>query len=391
MTLFNPERLKSARLLSGFSLREVEQRLSHRVSYNAISKYEKGKMQPDAGTVILLSQVLKVKASYFFEQSAIELGEIDFRKKSTLSQTEIEQIKIKTRDKVQRYLEAESILGISQKFINPIIRKQVKDVARVEELADIIRTEWGLGVNPIPNVIEMLEEHQVKVIEVDGPEKFDGLSTFVDDGIPVTVINENFTVERKRFTALHELGHLMMNFKVESNKEQEAACHRFAGAMLFPQSEVLKSFGERRNNISMGELVAIKEEYGISIQAAMRRLFDLNVISQPTYNFFCMRMASNKKEEGIGSFKGEERSSRLLKMAFRLFSEGVVTFERGAELAGVPTKIFNALYNNVSSEEVEENYFYKSTLNSFSKAWDEGEAEYTIDDIKFVNPDYEPR
>lgn len=141
----------------------------------------------------------------------------------------------------------------------------------------------------------------------------------------------------------------------------------------------------------MGELVAIKEEYGISIQAAMRRLFDLNVISQPTYKFFCMRMASNKKEEGIGSFKGEERSSRLLKMAFRLFSEGVVTFERGAELAGVPTQTFNALYNNVSSEEVEENYFYKSTLNSFSKAWDEGEAEYTIDDIKFVNPDYEPR
>lgn len=391
MTTFNPYRLKTARLLAGYSLRELEKRLSHRVSYNAISKYENGRMQPDAGTIILLSQVLKVKASYFFENSAIELGEIAFRKKSTLGQTEVEQIKIKIRDKVQRYLEVENLLGIDKQFNNPIKRMQVKDLTKVEELADIIRVEWGLGVNPIPNVIEMLEEHEVKVLEVEVHEKFDGMSTFVDNGIPVAVINETFTIERKRFTALHELGHLMMNLNMESTKEQESACNRFAGAVLFPKTEVIKSFGERRQNIAMGELVAIKEEYGISIQAAMRRAFDLEVISSSTYKFFCMKMANNLKEEGLGRFKGEEKSSRLQKMTFRLVSEGVLSIEKAAELTGLSTPAFKALYHNVPLEEDEENYFYKSTFSSFAQAWDEDEPEYTVDDIKIINPDYEPR
>ena len=86
--------------------------------------------------------------------------------------------KIEIKDKVQRYLEVENLLGIDKQFYNPIKRMQVKDLAKVEELADIIRVEWGLGVNPIPNVIEMLEEHEVKVLEVEGHEKFDGMSTF---------------------------------------------------------------------------------------------------------------------------------------------------------------------------------------------------------------------
>jgi transcriptional regulator with XRE-family HTH domain len=48
-------RIKSARLLAGFSQRELSDALAGMVSHNAISKYEKGEMMPDSKVLIALS------------------------------------------------------------------------------------------------------------------------------------------------------------------------------------------------------------------------------------------------------------------------------------------------------------------------------------------------
>lgn len=389
MSTFNNDRLKTARLLAGLSLRQLEEELLNKVTYNSINKYEKGLMQPEIGTILRLAEVLNVTPSYFFETNSIELGEINFRKQNSLTQAEVELIKEKTKDKVQRYIEAEKLLSISKAFNNPIGKKQVKDVARAEEMAELVRNEWGLGTNPIPNVIEMLEENEVKVIEIEASEKFDGLSTYVDDGIPVAVVNDSFTIERKRFTALHELGHLMMNIKIEEEQDKENACHRFAGAMLFPEAEVRKTLGDNRSNIAMGELVTIKEEYGISAQAAMRRVLDLEIISPLCYKQFFMKLAGNRKEVGLGTYKGEEKSYRLLQMVFRLTSEKVISVEKAAALAGIPVYEYRALYNNVPMDE--EMYLYNTGNTAFAEAWAEDEPEYSLDDVKSINPDYAGR
>jgi Zn-dependent peptidase ImmA (M78 family) len=62
----------------------------------------------------------------------------------------------------------------------------------------------------------MLEDNFIKVVEVDKPLDFDGLSAFVDNKIPVIAVNKNFPIERKRFTLLHELGHLLLSFSKAS-------------------------------------------------------------------------------------------------------------------------------------------------------------------------------
>lgn len=386
---FNPERLKTARLLAGLSLRQLEEAISSTVSYAAINKYENGLMQPDPSTVIRFADVLKVTAAYFFEQSTVKLGEINFRKQRSLTDSAVEQIKEMTRDKVERTMEAEKLLNLSTPFQNPLGKKQVKEPIRAEEMAEIVRKEWGLGTRPIANVIEMLEENDVKVIEINAPEAFDGLSTYVNGGIPVAVVNDSFTIERKRFTALHELGHLMMNIKITSEPQKESACHRFAGAMLFPSAAARKQLGEKRSQIAMGELVAIKEEYGISVQATMRRALDLAIISPRAYQQFYMTLRGNTKEVGLGSYKGEEKSYRLHQLVFRLLSERVIAMEKAASLAGLSVAAFSALYNNVPLEE--EEYFYHPSSTAFAPAWSDDEPEYSLADIKTINPDYAGR
>lgn len=389
MQIFNNDRLKSARLLSGLSLRQLEAKLSSRVTYNSISKYEKGQMLPDNGTILKLAEALKVTPGYFFQKNTIVLGTIEFRKKSILTKTEIELLTEKTKDKLERYIQAESLLNISSKFKNPIPKYSVNSADKAEEMAEILRQEWSLGNNPIPNVIEMLEENEVKVIEVEASDKFDGLCTFVNKYIPVTVINETFTIERKRFTALHELGHVTMNLSALPEKKKEEYCNRFAAALLFPKDEAIRTLGDKRSNIAMGELVAIKEEYGISLQAIMKRALDLEIITLPTFKRFCIAISGNKKEDGLGAYKGEEKSMRLLQLILRLASENIVSFDQASSLAGISLSEFHSILNNTLPEDTTE--LYSPIGTTFLMAWENDEPEYSLDNLKTINPSYEVR
>ncbi len=82
-------------------------------------------------------------------------------------------------------------------------------------------------------------------------QAFDGLSGWADERIPIIVVNKYFTIERKRFTALHELGHLLLNFAEELDpKFIEKLCQRFAGAILIPRETFFNELGDYRSGLS---------------------------------------------------------------------------------------------------------------------------------------------
>ncbi|MEZ4905766.1 MAG: ImmA/IrrE family metallo-endopeptidase [Spirosomataceae bacterium] len=158
--------------------------------------------------------------------------------------------------------------------------------------------------------------------------------------IPVVVINQNDSVERRRFTGLHELGHLVLDFGELEESELEKRCHQFAGAMILPAKVIKSELGEYRTFVSFGELVALKEKYGISVQAAMSRAKQLEIINAYTFKVFCMSIASNRREENLGSFKGEEKSYRFENLLFRLVSEDLVSISKAANLGNMKVAEF---------------------------------------------------
>jgi len=85
-------------------------------------------------------------------------------------------------------------------------------VRGVKEAAAKLRQEWDLGLSSIVNVISLLEEHGVKVLEINAPDSFDGMSSLINEKFHIVILNKTFSVESKRFTALHELGHLVLRF-----------------------------------------------------------------------------------------------------------------------------------------------------------------------------------
>ena len=187
-----------------------------------------------------IKEVLGVKVDYFFRPFTVSLSGIEFRKKAKMTEKARKSVEQQVMDHVERYFEIEEIAGI-ERNASPLRREEIiRSREDVIKLVQEIRKDWGLGKDGITDVISLLENKGIKVIEFDAPCEFDGLSGTAGEDI-VIVLNSNIQpTERKRFTALHELGHLIMNFDESvDEKAKEKLCHAFASEFLIP-SEVFK-------------------------------------------------------------------------------------------------------------------------------------------------------
>ncbi len=328
-------RLKNARLMNGFSLQDLAEKVG--VSKPMIAKYEKAQSMPDSPHLILLAQMLGVKPDYFFQPASISLNHVNFRKKSKYSEKQIKSLKAKILSQMENYLGIEDVLAIQSEFTNPLKDYEISGGADIEITAVELRKIWNLGDDPIYNVITLLESNEIKVIEIDEPDQdlFDGVSALIDNKYPIIAINKNFPVERKRFTLLHELGHLVLNLTHFNEKEQENHCHRFAGAMLLPQNTIIKEIGNYRDHLSLNELFNFQKLYGISVSAIIYRLTDLDVISDAKKRrYFVDRNSIPGFKESVDRvrFSGDESSGRFISLVYRALSQEIITISKASSL-----------------------------------------------------------
>lgn len=331
-------RLKLARKMAGLSLQELSNKLSNIVTKQSLNKYEQGSMRPTNEVILALSKTLNVKPDYFLKKSSIELNDISFRKKVTLSKKIEESIIEKARDYVERFLEVENILGIDSVFNNPLKNIQIKDSDDVEKTSLKLRETWELGLNPIPNIVEMLEMNGIKVYLIDEVDDIDGISFVASKNIPVVIVNtRNKSNERIRFTIIHELAHLLLSFNEEvknENKIIEKLCHKFSSCFLIPSDRLIKMIGgSHRNYIAINELITIKEYFGISIRAIVHRLQEMNIITKSYYQRWMIYMSKTygQKEEP-GNYINEEKAKIFDRLVSRALSEEIISISKAASL-----------------------------------------------------------
>jgi Zn-dependent peptidase ImmA (M78 family) len=159
--------------------------------------------------------------------------------------------------------------------------------------------------------------------------------------MPLIVMNKRFDPVRKRLTALHELAHLLLHVPPSfTEKERERYCMRFAAAFLIPKEIFFHELGEIRKAITREELIGIKENYGISVQAIMQRAKNLGVISDRYLVQFKISIAKNRKEEGLGNYKGKEKSSRFRNLLNKSATEEIISMSKAANLANMTLSKF---------------------------------------------------
>jgi len=326
-------RLKSARKMAGMSLDALAQKTGGIVTKQAISKYEKGMINPGSEVLLALSRALDIQVDYFFRPAKVFITGLEFRKKSRLSKKAKDRIEFQAIDFLQKYMELEDILNIREAFVNPVSDPVIETYDDIERAARDIRQQWKLGEGPVPHLIELLENKGFKVFEVSDADHFDGLSGFVKGlDIPVVAVHEGQDLVRKRFTLAHELGHLLLDFSKAAPKDTEKLCHAFAGALLLPATVIKKELGEKRTKITQWELKKLKGIYGISIQAIMARAHNLGIVADRFYLSFCIYAKKNgwHKQEP-GEYKGKEKANRFEQFVYQAAAEQIISFSKAAE------------------------------------------------------------
>lgn len=330
-------RLKLARKMAGLSLQELADASNNRVTKQALSKYEKGQMNPSSEVLLTIARVFKLKPDYFLKKKGIELGEVEFRKRARLSKKIEESIVEKVRDYAERYLEIEHILAIKSEFENPLRNITIQTKDDVEKAANQLRADWDLGTNPIHQLVETLELKGIKIFLIEEDDDFDGLAVMSSNGIPIVAVNtKNKPVERIRFTIVHELAHILLRFDkaiVKTVKEVEILCHYFSSCFLIPREILLKLIGNYRKYIRINELISVKQYYGMSIRAIVHRLKEIKVISDTYYRRWVIYMS---KEYGAkdepGDYKGLEQPTIFNQLVNRALAEELITLSKAAAL-----------------------------------------------------------
>jgi len=337
-------RLISARKMAGMSLQSLADKLENVVSKQSLNKYEQGKMKPDSELVIKISNVLNVPVNYFYTEPNVDIQfkNIDFRKYTTkLTNTEEETIQEKAREVFERYFELESLLNIKHENADYQFKKTVCTAHDAEEAANELRMKWNLGYDPIPDVVEMLEDKGYKVVDIETSGAFDGFKADVGNVkvIVLRKINEKDDVVRKRFTALHELAHHILVFPENIlQKEEEKLCHAFASALLYPAEMAVKELQKGRFHFYERELTLIKERWGISFSAIFSRALQLGIINDSVYKRFNMGYRSRKYHLANmepGRYRSREKPTRMERLVYIGLGKEMLSINEAAYFSGI--------------------------------------------------------
>ncbi len=338
-------RIQRARKALGLSLRDVAAQLD--LSHAAIKKYEDNETTPSSETLIKLSRVLKVKVEYFFRPERFTLANIQYRKHDNIPLQHLEEIQIKMLDKIEQRIELENLFPSTfiHEFLLPNLPQKITHEDDLEVLAEQIRHQWCLGLEPLTDLIDLFEEHGIKVFEIDNSQypKFDGFFAKVNS-FPVIVIGNQWPGDRQRFTLAHELGHLLLGNILSQNLDEEKCCHRFAGAFLLPKPAILAKLGEYRNNIEPIELNLLKQEFGVSMLSILHRAKDAKILSPILYSQ--LRKEFNQRgwtQQEPGEPYPKEKTHLFEQLVFHALAEEYIGESKAAEFMNISIESFKTI------------------------------------------------
>jgi Zn-dependent peptidase ImmA (M78 family) len=307
------------------------------VSRQALHLYEQEKTHPSPRVAVQLAKALGVKSSELTTPVSFEVEFIAYRSKSRLPKKEGESIKAYFGLQLEHRAQLQARCCPELRLELPLREEKVGTLEDAEAAATALRDRWRLGMDGIADLTTILEDHLVHVIEIKGSERFDGLSAVVREGGKAIAVGVGCRTgvpgDRQRFNLAHELGHLVM--KVTDRVDVEKAAHRFAGAFLLPAPLVLREIGEKRTSLLPSELRLLKRRFKVSIQAIIKRLHDLRIISDALYKsaFFMISRYGWRKLEPDPVAR--ESSEWCRQIAARGVAEKQLTVAEAERLTGL--------------------------------------------------------
>ncbi|ABQ69818.1 protein of unknown function DUF955 [Rhizorhabdus wittichii RW1] len=339
--MFNPQRLILGRKRRKMTARSLAGAIG--VSPITISRLENGANEPESDTVDALAAALDFPRAFFFAEDVDELpaGAASFRSLSSMS--------AKERDAA---LSAGAIAYLFHDWVAERFNlpggdiPDVRDEATPEGAARIVRAQWGLGEQPISNMVRLLESKGVRVFSLcEDTKNVDAFSCWRGDR-PFVFLNTFKSTERSRFDAAHELGHLVMHRHgaPQDSRQAESEADKFASAFLMPADDVVSRI---RYVPGLDSLVSFKRRWGVSVAALNYRLHKLGIVSEWQNRSLNVELSSRgyrrQEPEGLSP-----ETSALWPQIFTALWQDRITRQDIAEQLRIPQSELDMILHHLS-------------------------------------------
>ncbi len=296
------QRLAEARKVRAITQEDAAKAIG--VSRPTFIALEKGERAAKPGEIVKLAALYGQPVSHFV-RTMEPLTEFQPHFRLALEKvkpSDLEQLNLAIADFklfVENYLDLERRMKAPMRFnyphpveLNP--RVNVSELA--EDIANRERQRLGLGDQPIPNIRCLLESDVgVRIFFACLPRMFAGMYIFVDGLGGCMLINSVHPADKQRASISHEYAHLIVDrytagidyLTIYGRKPaNERFAESFAMSFLMPASSVRFRFNEIVNttgNFQVGDLVKLKHQYSVSLEAMALRLEALGLLKQGTW------------------------------------------------------------------------------------------------------------
>nr|WP_298891873.1 XRE family transcriptional regulator [uncultured Acinetobacter sp.] len=311
---------------------------------------------PRPDVLLKMSEILKVNIEWFQSKPKAILQTVEFYR-SNASTTKLARNIAKS--KLVFSAEIYQILSEWVGFPETKLPKSLTlsewhalDNNKIDELAKECRRLWGLGNEPIDNLIGVAESNGIVVVKdelgTDASEQMDGVSAWYND-VPFVFIIKDTPAVRSRFDLAHEIGHLIMHKaipiedynKKEIYKKIENQAHRFANELLYPSDIAI----DELYYPTLEKFIQLKMKWLISIQAILRKALDLELITEDEYIKFYKTISYRKwrKHEPLDDELIGEQPTLFAKVFEMLLEDGGFSRKSIIDKVFLPPKRIEAL------------------------------------------------
>ncbi|AKU19267.1 hypothetical protein VV02_24170 [Luteipulveratus mongoliensis] len=315
------------------------------VSPAAIGQYEAGISVPRTSTIARLADALDVPVDFFAPGRPFQRLETSETYFESLRATTAKQ-RSRATSFAEQVWELSFALEAHVRFPPLVLPDGVGFVDAHRSPRDAAletRKRWGLGAEPVGHVVAQLETHGIVCAmapptEKEATARIDAYSTLAFRR-PLVVLTADRAddVLRHRFSAAHELGHLILHGGSPSGElwlEREADA--FAAEFLTPRSAIEQELPGR---LDFARLFKLSERWGVEVRSLIYRSQELGIISESTARRAYIRMAQAPQERRpVRQYAGEVPS--MLNAAYELAEQrGVSVASFARQLGWKPARV----------------------------------------------------
>ncbi len=176
----------------------------------------------------------------------------------------------------------------------------------------------------------------------DCVDEIDGVNGTVNGNPYVFFNSKDRTIEKQRFTIMHEVCHLFFNNATTNmtEKEVEKYINQVAGNVLMPRDDIYSIFGKTNRTLTIYLRDQISKQYKIAPSCLITRLFEEAVITDIYYKkfFIFLNKSGGKKLEKtlLNSQNDSEKPTIFDQQVYLALGEELITASRAAEFLQVP-------------------------------------------------------